>query len=103
MTIENKAFAAWNQYEREQAAAEYGPEPDLPDDPPPEDRPRAPVKHRGQLRMAERFARDHALDLRHVHGIGWHQWDGSRWLLDEQRADLCARVHGQERPGRTAN
>lgn len=54
-------------------------------------RPR-PVQHRGQLRMAERFVTDHADTLRHVHGIGWHQWDGYRWLPDEQRNDLKAAV-----------
>ncbi|WP_331722230.1 phage/plasmid primase, P4 family (plasmid) [Streptomyces sp. NBC_00104] len=38
--------------------------------------------------MAERFLADHRDTLRHVHGIGWHEWDGARWLMDEQRVDL---------------
>lgn len=38
--------------------------------------------------MAERFLADHGDSLRHVHGIGWHEWDGARWLLDEKRVDL---------------
>lgn len=38
--------------------------------------------------MAERFLADHGDALRHVHGIGWHEWDGARWLADEKRVDL---------------
>ncbi|GAA2209344.1 phage/plasmid primase, P4 family [Nonomuraea monospora] len=49
-------------------------------------------QHRGQLRMAHRFIREHARGLRHVHGIGWHKWDGTRWLPDDQRVDLEACV-----------
>ncbi|MEU7726137.1 phage/plasmid primase, P4 family [Streptomyces sp. NPDC040724] len=54
-------------------------------------RPR-PEQHRGHLRMAERFAEEHADSLRHVHGIGWHYWTGARWYLDEQRVDIQAAV-----------
>lgn len=54
-------------------------------------RPR-PVQHRGQLRMAERFLEDHGSVLRHVHGIGWYEWDGTRWLVDEKRVDLSCAV-----------
>ncbi|MEV0440903.1 phage/plasmid primase, P4 family [Streptomyces spectabilis] len=58
--------------------------------------PPAPVpvaeRHRGHLRMAERFVAEHADHLRHVHGIGWHCWDGARWAVDEQRADVEAAV-----------
>ncbi|MEV7011970.1 phage/plasmid primase, P4 family [Streptosporangium sp. NPDC051022] len=50
------------------------------------------VRHRGQLRMAERFVAEHAQHLRFVHGIGWHRWDGSRWQADEDRADMRAAV-----------
>lgn len=53
---------------------------------------RAPVQHRGQLRMAERFLSEHGDALRHVHGIGWHEWDGARWLADEKRVDLSYAV-----------
>ncbi|KQT89324.1 hypothetical protein ASG49_16215 [Marmoricola sp. Leaf446] len=35
--------------------------------------------HRGQLRFAERFTSANAGKLLHVHGIGWHIWDGARW------------------------
>lgn len=52
-----------------------------------------PVKHRGQLRMAERFVQENADHLRHVHGIGWYEWDGSRWKADEKRADMQAAVN----------
>lgn len=34
------------------------------------------------LGNAERFAEDHADELRFVPGIGWHTWDGARWSLD---------------------
>ncbi|MCX5115515.1 phage/plasmid primase, P4 family [Streptomyces sp. NBC_00378] len=51
-----------------------------------------PVQHRGQLRMAERFIAEWGDALRHVHGIGWHEWDGARWLADETRVDLAYAV-----------
>lgn len=35
--------------------------------------------HRGQLRMAGRFTDQWQNHLRFVHGIGWHQWDKTRW------------------------
>ncbi|MEV8036723.1 phage/plasmid primase, P4 family [Streptomyces sp. NPDC086182] len=72
--------------------------------------PLAPDRHRGHLRMAERFVDEHSGLLRHVHGIGWHQWDNARWAADDQRADIeaavltvkaalreLARLEGQER------
>lgn len=52
----------------------------------------AAVEQRGQVRMAERFALEHAERLRHVHGLGWHCWDGQRWLVDDDRADLRAAI-----------
>lgn len=42
--------------------------------------------------MAERFLEDHGGALRHVHGIGWHEWDGARWLADEKRVDISCAV-----------
>ncbi len=39
----------------------------------------ATEQHRGQLRFAERFTGSYAGKLLFVHGIGWHEWDGSRW------------------------
>ncbi|MFF8954072.1 phage/plasmid primase, P4 family [Streptomyces sp. NPDC014940] len=42
--------------------------------------------------MAERFIAEHGDQLRYVHGIGWHEWDGARWLMDEQRVDIAAAV-----------
>jgi putative DNA primase/helicase len=42
--------------------------------------------------MAERFLAEHGNALRHVHGIGWHEWDGARWLADEKRIDLSYAV-----------
>lgn len=54
--------------------------------------PSPAVKHRGQLRMAERFIFEHGERLRHVHGIGWHVWDAFRWKEDDERADINAAV-----------
>ena len=42
--------------------------------------------HRGQLRIAYRLANSHADHLMHVHGIGWHFWDGARWAEDDRGA-----------------
>lgn len=39
--------------------------------------------HSGQLRIAYRLAASHDGELLHVHGIGWHHWDGSRFVADE--------------------
>lgn len=43
--------------------------------------------------MAERFVTENADHLRHVHGIGWYEWDGARWKADEKRADMQAAVN----------
>jgi len=41
--------------------------------------------HSGQLRMAYRLANSpHRDKLLHVHGVGWHRWDGKRWAYDDQ-------------------
>lgn len=40
--------------------------------------------HRGQARMAYRLADDNAGKLLHVHGLGWHTWDGQRWAEDQR-------------------
>lgn len=39
-------------------------------------------QHSGQLRMAERLVKRAEDSLRHVHGVGWHVWDGARWARD---------------------
>jgi putative DNA primase/helicase len=48
--------------------------------------------HSGQVRMAYRLANAYSDALLHVHGIGWHSWDGTRWAVDDcgaaQRAVL---------------
>lgn len=50
--------------------------------------PAAPVAehlvHHGQARMAYRLALSHGARLMHVHGIGWHVWDGRRWIEDDR-------------------
>lgn len=43
-------------------------------------------QHRGQLRMAYRLAEAYGDRLMHVHGLGWHAWDGTRWAPDEMAA-----------------
>ncbi len=40
-------------------------------------------RHTGQVRMAYRLAHSHVDRLLHVHGIGWHFWDGKRWAEDD--------------------
>lgn len=40
-------------------------------------------RHSGQVRMAYRLAKQHGGKLMHVHGIGWHYWDGTRWAYDD--------------------
>lgn len=59
-------------------------------DPGPEDNPTLEADkgavHRGQVRMAYRLAASHATTLMHVHGIGWHVWDGTRWAEDHKGA-----------------
>lgn len=37
----------------------------------------------GQTKLAEQFARYRKGEFLHVHGIGWHHWDGTRWAVDE--------------------
>lgn len=41
-------------------------------------------QHSGQVRMAYRLARSHVDRLLFVHGIGWHHYDGARWVEDDQ-------------------
>jgi putative DNA primase/helicase len=49
-------------------------------------------RHRGQLRMAERFIIRHQHGLRKAHGLGWHCWDGARWRPDEDEAPIRAAI-----------
>jgi putative DNA primase/helicase len=44
------------------------------------------VEHTGQVRMAYRLAATYVARLLHVHGLGWHHWDGTRWALDDAGA-----------------
>lgn len=53
-------------------------------------RPAGDERHRGQLRMAQRLAAMHEDRLLHVHRIGWHLWDGTRWKQDDDGAPLRA-------------
>ncbi len=40
----------------------------------------------GQVRIAYRLAREHRGRILHVHGLGWHTWDGTRWVEDQRGA-----------------
>lgn len=40
-------------------------------------------QHSGQVRMAYRLAAQYANRLLHVRGLGWHYFDGTRWVSDE--------------------
>jgi D5 N terminal like len=63
---------------------EHIPAPDEhPDDPVPPPRQVAPVNHSGQVRMAYRLTHAHRGRLLHVHNVGWHYWDGTRWTPDD--------------------
>lgn len=42
--------------------------------------------HRGHARIAYRLAAEYGRRLIHVHGIGWHEWDGTRWREDTRGA-----------------
>lgn len=48
--------------------------------------------HSGQVRMAYRLARAAVGELLHVHGLGWHHWDGTRWAADEGNAHATRAV-----------
>ncbi len=43
-------------------------------------------EHRGQARMAYRLAMTYGGQLLHVYGLGWHAWDGRRWVEDRTGA-----------------
>lgn len=41
-------------------------------------------QHSGQVRIAHRLAHSHIDQLLHIHGLGWHHWDGRRWAEDDR-------------------
>ncbi|WP_242652742.1 DNA primase family protein [Intrasporangium flavum] len=47
-------------------------------------------QHRGQARIAYRLAQTYGGRLMHVHGLGWHVWDGRRWVEDDRGAAMRA-------------
>lgn len=47
-------------------------------------------EHSGQVRMAQRLAAAYRDKLLHVHGLGWHCWDGKRWAEDDLGAAVRA-------------
>lgn len=49
--------------------------------------------HRGQVRFAYLLAKYYGAELLHVHGIGWHHWDGRRWVEDHTGAAKRAVLH----------
>lgn len=48
--------------------------------------PEPASKHRGQARMAYRLVGRYRDKIMFVHGIGWHLWDGRRWIEDDRGA-----------------
>lgn len=64
---------------RPQASADEELEP-WPAHPPTD--PSVGGQHRGQTRMAYRFADEYQERLMYVYGIGWHYWDKTRWTED---------------------
>ncbi|MBO1765804.1 phage/plasmid primase, P4 family [Allobranchiibius sp. GilTou38] len=68
------------------AALDTPPTPTLYQDGWIEDAPAGRPRHSGQVLMAERLAVRAEGQLLHVHGIGWHWWDGSRWAPDQGKA-----------------
>ncbi|SCG46826.1 phage/plasmid primase, P4 family [Micromonospora humi] len=52
------------------------------------------LEHRGHMRMAIRFAREHNNQVVHVPALGWLKWDGRRWkeVTDAQLYPLVART-----------
>mgnify|MGYP000880864700 CR=1 FL=1 len=70
--------------ERREAAQRNGHHADDPGPPEPsDDRPAGGEQHTGQVRMAYRLRAAFQDRLLHVHGIGWHYWDGTRWAADD--------------------
>ena len=70
----------------------YAPPPPPPGTPAPQDAPAAPPEGelpRTQLDWGLRFAATRPW-LRHVHGIGWHVWDATRWKPDDDGTTLRA-------------
>lgn len=47
-------------------------------------------RHRGQMRFARRFAARYEGRFLHAHGIGWHEWDGTRWAYCKDGAPTRA-------------
>lgn len=47
---------------------------------------------RGHIFMAERFAGERSEELRYVHGLGWHRWDGARWRQEDARGEISLAV-----------
>lgn len=72
----------------------YGTEYYCPHGEPPDDCDKCDAEelHRSQLRMAERMAAAYAGELRYAHGLGWLEWDGTRWRRDRDGAPMRAAV-----------
>lgn len=47
-------------------------------------------QHRGQARIAYRFANRYRHRLMYVNGLGWRVWDGKRWAADQKGATTTA-------------
>lgn len=56
----------------------------------------------GQARMAYRLANRYRNRLLHIHGLGWHHWDGARWAEDKHGAATRAVLDTLRRSWREA-
>ncbi len=72
----------------------YGTDYTCPHSEPPDDCDKCADEelHRSQLRMAERLAAAYGDRLRYAHGLGWLEWDGTRWRRDRDGAPMRAAV-----------
>lgn len=73
----------WEQDERQAVAERNGWHRDDPGPQNPSDDRFAGEQHTGQVRIAYRLRAAYRDRLLHVHGLGWHYWDGTRWAADD--------------------
>jgi putative DNA primase/helicase len=84
---EHPGFAAARRFAADEEAAKSATNGHHADDPAPDepavDESRVGAQHSGQVRMAYRLAGAERDRLLHVHGVGWHHFDGQRWAYDD--------------------
>lgn len=65
------------------------------------DKPRLSRQHTGHARWAYLLAEHHADEIMHVQGIGWHHYNGTRWVEDPDGVHATRLVLAQLRKGRS--